>query len=129
MNKLAFQILRVGIGMTFLWISILIFMNPAEWGAMIQPWAISLLPVSVTQAMIATAILDALVGIFLLINVFTWLAAFLGALHLVVVLTTTGITGITIRDIGLLTAATALFIGYFPETLYSKIASWRKGKQ
>jgi len=58
----------------------------------------------------ATAVLDIAIGVCLALNIFVPLAALLGALHLVSVLIVTGITGITVRDLGLLGAASALFL-------------------
>lgn len=116
MNKSAYHILRVAVAITFVWIGILIFRDPESWGGMIQPWAASLLPVPLKQAMISTAILDIAIGFFLLVDVLTWLAAGLAGLHLIVVLATTGISAITVRDIGLLGAAIALLVQTWPST-------------
>jgi len=109
MNKVGFHILRVGVAITFLWIGILIFRNPEAWGSYLQPWAAKLLFVPIREAMIGTAILDIVIGGWLLfIDRFTWIAAALAFLHLIVVLVTSGITDITVRDIGLLAATLAL---------------------
>lgn len=83
-------------------------MEPEVWGGFIQPWVVELLPVSVKVAMMGTALLDVLIGILLLLNLFTWLAAGVGALHLVIVLITSGFNSVTIRDIGLLAGSVAL---------------------
>lgn len=122
MSKTALRILRIGLGITFLWVGILIWMNPAVWGAFLLPWASRLLSVPLEQAMLATAVLDIAIGALLLINVFTWLAAAVGALHLVIVLTTSGITDVTIRDVGLLSAVLALALQTVPE----KYKFWQK---
>lgn len=108
MKTSGYHILRVGIGITFFWIGIFILKNPENWGNMITPWFQGLLPVSLKTVMIPTAILDILIGFFLLVDVFTWFFALLGALHLVVVLVTTGITFITVRDLGLLAGLIAI---------------------
>lgn len=121
MKKTSVQILRVGLAITFLWIGILIFKNPESWSGYLQPWAAELMPIPLTQAMIGTAILDIIIGALLLIDVFTWLAAFVGAIHLVTVLMVSGITDITVRDIGLLVAALALMIDSLPQTISKRI--------
>lgn len=108
MNKISFHILRIGLAVTFLWIGFLIFMEPEVWGGYLQPWVVGLLPVSVKVAMMGTALLDVLVGILLLLNFYTWLAAGVGALHLITVLVTSGFNSVTIRDIGLLAASASL---------------------
>lgn len=117
MSSSSFHILRVGIGITFLWVGILILRDPEAWGGLLQPWASGLIGGSLTQAMIGTAILDVTVGGLLLVNVFVWPAALLGALHLVIVLTTVGINAITFRDIGLLAATVALTVHTWPTWL------------
>ena len=120
MNRTSFHILRVGMAITFLWIGILIFKQPEAWGGYLQPWAAGLLPIPLSQVMIGTAILDIIIGLLLLIDSFVWLAALVGAIHLVIVLTVSGITDITVRDIGLLTGAIALMADSFPKTLKFK---------
>ena len=107
-NKLSYHILRIGLAVTFLWIGFLIFMEPEVWGGFLQPWVVELLPVPVKIAMLGTAMLDVAVGALLLLNLFTWLAAGIGVLHLVIVLITSGFNSVTIRDIGLLAASAAL---------------------
>lgn len=103
-------ILRVGVGISFLWIGILIYREPDGWGALIQPWAVHLIPGSIHAVMLQTATLDVLIGLLLVIGVWTWLGALLAAIHLLLVLTATGITDVTTRDIGLLAASIALML-------------------
>lgn len=121
MRKTSFHFLRVGLAITFLWIGVLIFKNLEAWGGYLQPWAAGLLPIPIYKAMIGTAVLDIIIGAFLLFDFLPWLAAFVGAVHLVVVLTVSGITDITVRDIGLLVAALALMIDSLPQWVLNKI--------
>lgn len=118
MKHYALSILRIGLGITFVWIGILIALHPEAFAGYIQPWALKFLIVPVRQAMIATAVLDIVIGVFLLLNLLAWLAAALGAAHLVIVLATTGINAVTVRDIGLLGASLALTITLWPERYY-----------
>lgn len=115
MKKTSFHVLRVGLAITFLWIGILILKNPEAWSGYLQPWAAGLLPIPISQAMLGTAILDIIIGALLLVDFLTWLAALVGVIHLVIVLTVSGITDITVRDIGLLVAALALMIDSLPQ--------------
>lgn len=115
MKSSSFHILRVGIAITFLWVGILIFKEPEAWGAYLHPWAADLLFVPLKTAMIGTALLDISIGILLLIDVLTWLAALVGAFHLAIVLTVSGINAITVRDIGLLAATLALAVSAWPK--------------
>jgi len=108
------HIIRVGLGITFLWVGLLIFQNPEGWGHTLQPWALGLLPVSLKTAMLQTAVFDIVVGFFLLVEVFPLVFSSLAFLHLATVIATVGITGATARDIGLAAVALALVIYYWP---------------
>jgi len=112
--------LRVGLAITFLWIGVLIFKNPEAWGGFLQPWATGFLPIPLRQAMIGTAILDMAIGVLLLTDTLTWLAALVGAGHLIVVLTVSGITEITVRDIGLFAGLIAVLIDSLPQMILNK---------
>lgn len=121
MKKPSFHFLRVGLAITFLWIGVLIFKNPEAWGGYLQPWAAGLLPIPIKEAMIGTAVLDVAIGALLLVDIFAWLAALVGALHLMIVLTVSGITEITVRDIGLLVGALALMMDALPQWVLRRI--------
>ncbi len=121
MSKTGFHILRVGMAITFLWIGVLIFKEPQAWGGYLEPWAAGLLPVPLAQAMIGTAVLDILIGFFLLIDSWVWLAALLAAIHIITVLTVSGITDITVRDIAILAGSLALLVEALPGNIKSKI--------
>lgn len=125
MKKTSSHILRVGLAITFLWIGVLIFKQPEAWGGYLQPWAAGLLPIPIAQAMIGTAFLDIAIGVLLLIGSFVWLAALVGVIHLIIVLTVSGIADITVRDIGILAAAVALLADSLPKTFTDKIMSWQ----
>lgn len=112
--KYSENIIRVGLGITFLWIGVLIFKHPEAWGQALQPWAAGLLPIDLRTAMMQTAIFDIVVGFFLLVEFKPAFFSFLALLHLATVITVVGITGITARDIGLAAMALALTIHYWP---------------
>ena len=121
MKKTSFHILRVGLAITFLWIGVLIFKQPEAWGGYLMPWAAGLLPVPIEQAMMGTAVLDVIIGALLLYDFFVWFAALVGVIHLIIVLAVSGITDITVRDIGILAAAIALMADSLPEKFIYKI--------
>ena len=123
MDKISLHILRIGLGITFLWIGWMIFQNPEAWGGYMKPWATDLLLFPISQMMIGNAFLDMMVGILLICNLFTWQAALLGTIHLIGVLVVSGITDITVRDIGLLGAVICLMINFLPENVYKRIFS------
>ena len=99
---------------TFIWIGVLILKSPESWGGYLQPWIVNLLPTSIENVMISTAFFDIIIGILFLVDWFTWLAGLLGAFHITIVLTVSGITDITVRDIGLLTGCLAIMIESLP---------------
>ncbi|OGZ65721.1 MAG: hypothetical protein A3D34_03440 [Candidatus Staskawiczbacteria bacterium RIFCSPHIGHO2_02_FULL_33_16] len=105
---------------TFIWIGILILKDPQAWGGYVQPWVVKMLPVSVEQALLSTAILDILIGILFLIDWFSWVAGIVATLHLAVVLTVSGITDITVRDIGLLAATIVIMLEDLPLHIKNK---------
>lgn len=122
MEKSSYHVLRVAVGITFIWIAVLIFKDPDVWVGLVQSWVKDLSPVPLEQALISTAVLDLIVGFMLLIDRFAFAAAVLGAIHLATVLIVTGITVITVRDIAILGAVIALAIenypaGFRPKTL------------
>lgn len=125
-KKTSFHILRVGLAITFLWIGVLIFKNPEAWGGYLEPWAVELLPVPISEAMIGTAILDIIIGALLLTDTLVWLAALAGAVHLGIVLTVSGITDITVRDIGLFAGLIAIFADSLPQWALNKIIRQQK---
>lgn len=114
MSRRSYHILRIGLAITFIWIGVLILKAPEAWGGYLQPWAVSLLPFSVKKALIGTAIFDIVVGVLFLINRKAWLAGLLGTSHLAIVLITSGVTDITVRDIGLMAATLAAAIESMP---------------
>lgn len=114
MNKISYHILRVGMAITFIWIGILILKSPESWGGYLQPWAVKLLPVPIKQALISTAVLDITIGVLFLVDWLPWLAGLLASLHLVSVLTVSGITDITVRDIGLLAGCIVIMTESLP---------------
>ncbi|MEX2029074.1 MAG: hypothetical protein WD963_01180, partial [Candidatus Paceibacterota bacterium] len=95
--------------------------HPEAWGGYLSPWVVELMPIPIKQAMITTAILDIAVGALLLVNSFVWLAALAGAVHLIMVLVVTGITDVTVRDIGILAGMIALMADSLPQAWIDKI--------
>lgn len=123
MRKSSFHILRVGLAITFVWIGVLIFKQPAAWGGYLQPWAAGLIPLPMDQMMLGTAVFDIIIGILLLVDVFVWAVALLAALHVAVVLTVSGITDITVRDIAIIAGALALVVDAMPPAVAARLRS------
>lgn len=126
MNRTSFHILRVGTAITFIWIAILILKDPLAWGGFVAPWVVNMLPVSLESAMIGTAILDLVIGIFLLFNVWVWMASLLASIHLIVILVVSGINEATVRDIAILSGTILLFLDSVPEKILEKLPALKK---
>lgn len=120
MKKLPFNLLRIGLAIVFIWVGIFVLQDPQGWGLMIQPWALKLIPGSLVQTMVVTAIVDIIIGVMILFDFWTWLAAAVGAIHLAVVLITVGVTAITVRDIGLMFGCLALMAAALPDWIIKK---------
>lgn len=119
------NILRVGLGVTFAWIGVLILRDPAGWGSIVQPWAVDLIGSdSLRGAMLGRAVLDILIGLALLTDFRTFRAAALGFIHVVTVIVVVGITGSTVRDIAIVAGLLALMADTWPPGL----APWRRGQ-
>lgn len=126
MNKISFHVLRVGTAITFLWIGILIFQNPDGWGRAISPWMVELLPMSVHDVMVGTAVLDMSLGALLLIGFWTPWVALVATLHLAMVLIVSGVTNGTVRDFAIIGGTIALFLESVPPVVKEKMMFWRK---
>lgn len=110
--------MRVGLGVTFVWIGVLIFRDPVSWGSLVQPWAAGLIgPEVLRQLMFSTAVLDILIGLALLADVAVFWAAGLAFLHVASVLVVVGINDITVRDIAILAGALAVMTDTWPQSL------------
>lgn len=112
MKNLPVLILRLFLAINFIWIGVYIFQQPEAWGGYIQPWAKNLSPIPIKELMLGTAIFDIGLGIWLLLGRMIWIAALIASIHLAVVLVTSGINAITVRDIGLLGATLFLFLNH-----------------
>ena len=109
MNKTSYNILRVGMAITFLWIGLLIIKDPVGWSGYVAPWAGNLIPFSMKAVMLFVGFFDILVGLLFLLDIFVLHAALAAVVHLFVVLAVAGINAITVRDIGLFSACLAIF--------------------
>lgn len=77
-----------------------------------QEWAQSKIPGNLEQFMKSTAIIDMLLGAWIITGVRVKIAAFFASLHLagVLISTASGMENVIVRDIGLLGASLALFL-------------------
>jgi len=102
--------LRLGVGVTFVWIGIMIVQEPLSWAGYMDPWVLNLIPGSVEFFMTVTGIIDIILGAFLVLNLFTNVVGYLVALHMVGILVGGGVNDVTVRDIAILAGGTAIGI-------------------
>jgi uncharacterized membrane protein YphA (DoxX/SURF4 family) len=117
LTKHSLIFLRLGLAITFIWIGALIVQSPDSWAGFIQPWATGLLILPVAKAMTVVGFFDIVLGVWLLTNRLVWAAALLASIHLLIILVTSGVNDVTIRDIGLLGAAITLALANWPANL------------
>lgn len=105
---LSYLVLRLGLGLVFLWIGIDILRHPDLWLGFVPESLPFGIPRAVALQM--NGFLDILLGILLMVRILPKTAAALAVLHLVGILVTQGINAILIRDVGLLGGALALLL-------------------
>lgn len=104
----SYLLLRVGLGITFLWIGIDMVRHPDSWIGFL-PGSI---PASLSResALIVIAVTDMATGCLLLLNKLPRLTALAAAGHLAGIIVVNGIDGVLIRDVSLLGSALALVL-------------------
>lgn len=102
----SYILLRAGLGIVFLWIGIDMVRHPDTWIGYLP----GTLPFGFSRSLFLTgnAILDSIIGIFLLLNFFPRIVAAIAVLHLLGILIVHPIDAVLIRDVGLLGTALAL---------------------
>lgn len=110
MDTRAYHILRVALGVTFVWIGLTIWKAPEAWFGFLQEWAKAFIVGDPITIMKTTAIFDIAVGLLLLVNVFPRVVSAIGALHLAGVIIGIGFNDIAARDLGLLGGMVALLL-------------------
>ncbi|MBI3631976.1 MAG: DoxX family membrane protein [Candidatus Vogelbacteria bacterium] len=108
MNTISFRILRLGTAITFILIGLMILQNPETWDGFVQAWVLKLLPIPLSEIMLSTGLLDIAIGLFLMFNRYTWIAATIGSFHIIMVLIANGLTDFTVRDIAILAGTIAI---------------------
>jgi len=101
MSNLGLFFLRLGLGGVFLWFGIDKFFNPSIWSRWIPEWFASFLFVEEFTFVYMTGVFEALIGLLLLIGLYTRLTAGIAAAMLMVIAASLGYNDIMIRDLGL----------------------------
>ncbi len=110
-KKYSADILRIALSAVFLWFGIDQLVNPGYFLGYVPAWIHSnpALPILSAHSMIIiNGIFEVIFGIFLLIGLFTRIAAFLLALNLFGIAFSLGYNDIAVRDFGLAFAAVSL---------------------
>ncbi|MBW3537909.1 hypothetical protein KY386_00275 [Candidatus Parcubacteria bacterium] len=121
-TALAVNLLRLGLGGTFILTGYFILRSDDKWTGLVLPWVKRVWPLPLRASMITTALYDIAQGVWILSGVGLWLAALLAALHLIQVLVSAGVNDVTYRDIGLLLASLALAALTLPPDLAARLS-------
>lgn len=103
---------RLGVGFVFLLLGIQQFLFTEQWTSWLPEWLVKALPDSAlaVRVILINAAIDSVLGLALLLGIFTRIVAILMIIHLVGVLLALGYNDIAIRDLGILLAAIAVAI-------------------
>lgn len=116
MTDLALYLLQYGLAFVFVWTGVLILKDVPGWAGIIRSsWASRFIMGTPESSMRMTAIMDIVIGLWLVSGLWLWLAALVAGLHLITVLLVTGIMSPAYRDVGLLTACIALMLSTVPQ--------------
>jgi hypothetical protein len=105
--------LQLGLAFVFLWIGIKSLIEPQNWIGFIPLWLGSFLPISVVLFLKIHSIAEIILALWLLSGRALVISSALATLFLGLILLASGLNDITFRDVGLLTAAAALFFAEF----------------
>ena len=111
-SRFALPVLRIGLGFVVLWFSWQQLSNPAGWVRMVPEWT-AWFGLSATTVIYINAITELISGVFLVVNMWTPIVAFLMALHMVPIIVQLGFNAVGVRDIGL--AASYLALSLMPD--------------
>ena len=107
-SKYAPFMIRLGLGFVLIWFGIDAYLNPGVWSSLIPNWILSISHLSAFTFMYLNGALEIILGILLLIGLWTRLVASITILFLVGIIITLGYNDIAVRDFGLLLAAVSL---------------------
>jgi uncharacterized membrane protein YphA (DoxX/SURF4 family) len=114
MQRAAPVVLRIGLAIVFLWFGTDQLMHTAKWVSLIPSWVTGLSHLSTTTLVHINGAFEIVFGICLLFGFFTRVVTLLLGLHMMHITLTlimgSGITSVSIRDVGLSFAAVTLFL-------------------
>ncbi|MDP3997324.1 MAG: hypothetical protein Q8P73_02385 [bacterium] len=124
----SYFLLRLGLGLVFLWVGIDIFRHPDRWVGYVP----ASLPFGFTRVagLQLTGLFDAVIGLLFITDNWPRITAWLAMVHLAGILITQGINPVIVRDVGLFAMALALLFwphhGYRRQQWY---LFWKRGNK
>ena len=110
-DKLSKPLLRIGLSLVFLYFGFQQITSPNEWVSFVPDWALKFsFGLSANNIVMANAILELTLGIFLIIGLYTKFSALILSLHLFGIAFSMGINQIAVRDFGLAVATLVVFL-------------------
>ena len=101
-------IIRVGLASVFLWFGIDKIVHPIFWSSFIPEWVVNVLPFSVFTINYILSGVEIVLGLLLLLGLFTRKVAVVTALFMAGIILSVGYNDIAVRDFAILTMAIAL---------------------
>ncbi|MFZ2167500.1 MAG: DoxX family protein [Minisyncoccia bacterium] len=101
-------VLRLGLAGVFLWFGFSQLIDGISWVSWVPEWAVNVIHLPPAMIVLANGLFEVIFGTLLALGLWTRFAAFVLALHLVVIAFDIGLTAIGVRDFGLTLATLAL---------------------
>ena len=106
--KYAPFMVRLGLGGVLIWFGVDALLNPGVWSALVPKWILSISHLSADTFMYLNGLIEIILGLLLLIGLWTRLIASLTALLLLGIIFNLGYGDLAVRDVGLLLGAISL---------------------
>ena len=98
-------VLRLGLGLVFTWFGLDKLINPSNWLGYITPKVAQFIFINLNSFIFILGIIEIMLGILLIIGLYTRIVALIMAIHLTLVIISIGFNDVAVRDIGLLSIA------------------------
>jgi len=108
MRDYAIPVLRGGLVVLFLWFGLSQVIDPSGWVAWVPEWPTALTGLSAETIVLLNGLFEMILGVMLLLGIWTRYVALLLALHLFLVAFEVGYNDIGVRDFSLAVATLAL---------------------
>lgn len=112
MNDKGSLVLRIGLGLVFLYFSFQQMTNPAQWASYV-PQGVTFSWLSANNLVMFNSVLELCLGTFIIIGLYTRISAFILGLHLLFISFSIGYNPVGVRDFGLAIATLALCMNHY----------------